>query len=64
MGKVCYLPSNKDGYILLCERDSNNICDPNTCKEVKVEQLHPQLQIEKKRWENAVARYGKESMKS
>ena len=39
-----------------CERDENGLCVKN-CQDVKIEDLHPRIAIELKRFENAVEKY-------
>nr|WP_319385724.1 hypothetical protein [uncultured Roseibium sp.] len=38
MGRYCYTFSNKDGYVLRCERDENGLCTRN-CRHVKLEDV-------------------------
>lgn len=56
MADKCVTFSAKPGHVRICERDENGFCIKN-CKDVKIEDLHPRIAIEFKRFENAVLKY-------
>ncbi len=56
MSEKCVTFSSKPGHIRICERDENGLCVKN-CKDVKRENLHPRIEIEYKRLENAIQKY-------
>ena len=56
MGDRCVTFSAREGYVRVCERDENGLCVKN-CVDVKIEDLHPRIAVELKRFENAVTRY-------
>lgn len=56
VGEKCVTFSAKPGHVRVCERDANGMCVKD-CKDVKIEDLHPRIAIELKRFENAVVRY-------
>lgn len=53
MRKKCVTFSAKPGHVRICERDENGLCVKD-CKDVRIEELYPNIAIELKKFETDV----------